>query len=75
MAGQVTYLLFASYNYRQFIERVSIERARQLRITIKNELRIGFFDKPPISYFRERQLREADAKNLTGLYCEILTNS
>jgi len=62
LAGLITYLLLAIYCHRQFNERVSIQRVRQLRITIQNELRAGFYAKPPDSNFKEQLLREVDAK-------------
>ncbi len=62
LAGLITYLLLAIYCHRQFNERVSIKRVRQLRIKIQNELRTGFFDKPPDSNFKEQQLQKVNAK-------------
>jgi hypothetical protein len=62
LAGLITYLLLAIYCHRQFNERVSIQRVRQLRITIQNELRTGFYAKPPDSNYKEQLLREVDAK-------------
>jgi len=61
LAGLITYLLLAIYCHRQFNERVSIKRVRQLRIKIQNQLRTGFFDRPPDSNFKEH-LRYANAK-------------
>jgi len=61
LAGLITYLLLAIYCHRQFNERVSIKRVRQLRIKIQNQLRTGFFDRPPDSNFKEH-LRYAYAK-------------
>ena len=62
LAGLITYLLLAIYCHRQFNERVSIKRVRQLRIKIQNELRAGMYEKPPDSNFKEQQLREVNAK-------------
>ena len=62
LAGLITYLLLAIYCHRQFNERVSIKRVRQLRIKIQNELRTGFFDKPPDLNFKEQQLQKVNAK-------------
>lgn len=62
LAGLITYLLLAIYCHRQFNERVSIKRVRQLRIKIQNELRTEFFDKPTDSNFKDQELREAYAK-------------
>ena len=53
LAGLITYLLLAIYCHRQFNERVSIKRVRQLRIKIQNELRSGSFDMPPNLNFKE----------------------
>ena len=61
LAGLITYLLLAIYCHRQYNERVSIKRVRQLRIKIQNELRAGIF-KPPDSNFKEQQLQDVDAK-------------
>ena len=63
LAGLITYLLLAIYCHREFNERVSIKRVRQLRIKIQNELRAGMYDKPPDSNFKEQQLREVNARN------------
>jgi len=54
MAGLITYLLLAIYCHRHFNERVSINRVRQSRIQIQNELRNGFFDMSPDSVFKEQ---------------------
>lgn len=62
LAGLITYLLLAIYCHRQFNERVSIKRVRQLRIKIQNDLRTGVFDKPPDSNFKEPKLQKVDAK-------------
>ena len=62
LAGLITYLLLAIYCHRQYNERVTIKRVRQLRITIQNELRTGFFDKSPDSNLKEQQLQQAHAK-------------
>jgi len=42
LAGLITYLLLAIYCHEQYNEKVSIKRARELRINIQNEAR-GFF--------------------------------
>jgi len=62
LAGLITYLLLAIYCHRQFNEKVSIKRVRQLRIQIQNELRNGLFDKLPDSNFKEQQLQQVHAK-------------
>jgi IS4 transposase len=46
LAGLITYLLLAIYCHKQFGEKVSIKRVRQLRIEIQNELRQFGFDTP-----------------------------
>jgi len=61
LAGLITYLLLAIYCHRQFNERVSIKRVRQLRIKIQNELRAGVFDKPPDSNLKEQELQNVNA--------------
>ncbi len=43
LAGLITYLLLAIYCHEEYNEKVSIKRARELRINIQNEAR-GFFD-------------------------------
>ena len=63
LAGLITYLLLAIYCHRQFKERVSIKRVRQLRIKILNELRAGIFGKPPDSNLKEQELHEVNAKS------------
>jgi hypothetical protein len=62
LAGLITYLLLAIYCHRQFNERVSIKRVRQLRIRIQNELRDGIFEKPPDSNLKEQELQNINAK-------------
>ena len=61
LAGLITYLLLAIYCHRQFNERVSIKRVRQLRIKIQNELRAGVFGKPPDSNLKEQDLQSVNA--------------
>jgi len=61
LAGLITYLLLAIYCHRQFKERVSIKRVRQLRIKIQNELRAGVFGKPPDSNLKEQELHSVNA--------------
>jgi len=61
LAGLITYLLLAIYCQRQFKERVSIKRVRQLRIKIQNELRAGIFGKPPDSNLKEQELHSVNA--------------
>ena len=62
LAGLITYLLLAIYCHREFNERVSIKRVRQLRIKIQNELRAGMYEKPPDSNFKEQPLRKVNAR-------------
>lgn len=61
LAGLITYQLLAIYCHRQFNERVSIKRVRQLRIKIQNELRAGVFGKPPDSNLKEQELQSVYA--------------
>ena len=61
-AGLITYLLLAIYCHREFNERVSIKRVRQLRIKIQDELSAGMYEKPSDSNFKEQQLRKVNAK-------------
>ena len=49
LSGLITFLLLAIYCHRQFNERVSSKRVRQLRIKIQNELRGDIYGKPPDS--------------------------
>jgi len=44
LSGLITYLLLAIYCHKQYQEKVSIKRVRQLRIEIQNELRFFGFD-------------------------------
>jgi hypothetical protein len=62
LAGLITYLLLAIYCHREFNERVSIKRVRQLRIKIQNELRAGMYEKPPDPNFKEQQLQAVNAR-------------
>lgn len=43
LSGLITYLLLAIYCHKQYQEKVSIKRVRQLRIEIQNELRFFGF--------------------------------
>ena len=61
LAGLITYLLLAIYCHRQFNERVSIKRVRQLRIKIQNELRAGIFGKPSDTNLKEQKLQNVNA--------------
>ncbi len=61
LSGLITYLLLAIYCHRQFNERVSIKRVRQLRIKIQNELRAGVFCKPPDSNLKELEIQSVNA--------------
>ena len=40
LAGLITYLLLAIYCHKQYNEKVSIKRVRELRIKIQNEVRM-----------------------------------
>lgn len=62
IAGLITYLLLAIYCHRQFNEKVSIKRVRQLRIQIQNELRAATYDAPNDSVFKEQELQGVNAK-------------
>jgi hypothetical protein len=61
LAGLITYLLLAIYCHRQFNERVSIKRVRQLRIIIQNELRTGVFAGLSEKNLKEQELRNVNA--------------
>ena len=61
LAGLITYLLLAIYCHRQFNERVSIKRVRQLRIRIKNEIRAGVFAGTSDSNLKEQELQSVNA--------------
>ena len=52
LAGLITYLLLAIYCQEQFQDRVSIQRVRQLRITIRNEAG-SFLPVPFLPYNRK----------------------
>jgi hypothetical protein len=63
MAGLITYLLLALYCHRHYNEKVSIERVRELRIKIQNEIRE--FDESPdhISHdFKEQDIGSLGAR-------------
>lgn len=62
LAGLITYLLLAIYCHRQFNEKVSIKRVRQLRIQIQNELRAVSCDGPGDIFLKERKLQPVNAK-------------
>ncbi len=47
LAGLITYLLLAIYCYKQFGQKVNIERLRKIRIQIQNELRGASADAQP----------------------------
>ena len=49
LAGLITYLLLAIYCRKQFNEKVSIKRVRQLRTAILNDLFTAGGDAPPDS--------------------------
>lgn len=62
LSGLITYLLLAIYCHKEFQERVSIVRVRQLRTKIVNELRSGQIEPEDPDYGKERKLQLANAK-------------
>jgi hypothetical protein len=62
LAGLITYLLLAIYCHRNFQEKVSIRRVRQLRTAIENELRCLPDDDENLQYVKEQELQFVDAK-------------
>ena len=61
LAGLITYVLLAIYCHNQFGEKVSIQRVRQLRIQIKNEL--GQMDSESSDHALDGQSNYARAPN------------
>ena len=57
LGGLITYLLLAIYCHKHFQERVSINRVRELRINIQNEVRI--LDNYPPNPCRQRNYAHA----------------
>lgn len=53
LGGLITYLLLAIYCYKEYRERVSIQRVRELRFKIRNEAAA----RPPLSSKRSRSSR------------------
>ena len=62
LAGLITYLLLAIHCHKQFQEKVSIRRVRQLRTAIENELRWLPDDDEPSQFVKEQKLQAVDAK-------------
>lgn len=62
LAGLITYLLLAIHCHKQFQEKVSIRRVRQLRTAIENELRSLPDDDVDPQYVKEQKLQFVDAK-------------
>jgi len=62
LAGLITYLLLAIYCHRNFQEKVSIRRVRQLRTAIENELRSMPDDDADEPNVKEQELQFVDAK-------------
>lgn len=62
LAGLITYLLLAIYCHRNFQEKVSIRRVRQLRTAIENELRSMPDDDVDEPNVKEQELQFVDAK-------------
>jgi hypothetical protein len=55
LGGLVTYLLMSIYCHKQFNEKVSIKRIRELRTTILNELYAGHHTEPNQEDFKEQR--------------------
>jgi len=62
LAGLITYLLLAIYCHKQYKEKVSIHRVRQLRIEIENELRASSLSSVDPYNFKEQNIRNLYAK-------------
>jgi len=60
LGGLITYLLMAIYCLKEFNEKVSIKRVRQLRTTIQNELRTSLNN----SSYHEHNVKEQNEKLL-----------
>ena len=59
LGGLITYLLMAIYCSKQFDEKVSIKRIRELRTTILNELYGDHQAQPDEKKFKERKKSHA----------------
>lgn len=63
IGGLITYLLLAIYCHKEYAEKVSIRRVRELRIQIRNELRRSNGpDNPETQMFKERWQNSLHAK-------------
>jgi hypothetical protein len=58
LAGLITYLLLAIYCHANFQEKVSIQRVRQLRSQIENELRYWPMGAESQEYGKKQPLQE-----------------
>jgi len=61
LGGLITYLLMSIHCHKQFNEKVSIKRIRELRTTILNELYAGHHPETNQENFKEQ--RKLYAKN------------
>jgi hypothetical protein len=62
LAGLITYLLLAIHCHKNYQEKVSIRRVRQLRTAIENELRSMSDDDFDESNVKDQKLQFVDAK-------------
>ena len=62
LSGLITYLLLAIYCQKNFQEKVSIRRVRQLRTQIENELRCWPRGAKLQQYEKEQKLQSVNAK-------------
>ena len=62
LAGLITYLLLAIHCHRNFNEKVSIRRVRQLRTQIENELRRWPIGAESQAYVKEQKFQNVAAK-------------
>jgi hypothetical protein len=62
LAGLITYLLLAIHCHKNYQEKVSIRRVRELRTAIENELRLMPEDHLNISNVDDHKLQTVDAK-------------
>jgi hypothetical protein len=62
LAGLITYLLLSIHCHKNYQEKVSIRRVRQLRTAIENELRSMPDDDFEESNVKDQKLQFVDAK-------------
>jgi hypothetical protein len=62
LAGLITYLLLAIHCHKNYQEKVSVRRVRQLRTAIENELRSMPDDDFDESNVKDQKLQFVDAK-------------